>query len=208
HLPSGSVKSSEAWGILVVSGILFVIAARALNPLAFYLSPVALLVICGYSFTKRFTWASHLILGSALAMAPIGAWIAVTGRLDFLPFVLGAGVVFWVAGFDIIYALVDEEFDRTVGLHSLVVRLGRSKALLVSRVLHAASVVCIGLFGGLAALGGLFWTGWCLFSLALAYEQHIIHPHDLSRVNVAFFNVNGSISILLFLFGAADVIWL
>ena len=208
HLPRGSIRLAEAWAIFGIAASLFVGAAYALNTLAFLLSPVALLVTCGYSYTKRFTWASHLILGLALAIAPVGAWIAVRGRLDGSPFILGAGVLCWVAGFDIIYSLLDEQSDRTVGIHSLVVRLGRTRALLVSRCLHVLSSVWIGLFGYFASLGGLFWIGWGTFSLALAYEQHLVRPDDISRVNIAFFNVNGIISILLFLFGAADLIWL
>lgn len=208
HLPRGTIRLVDAWVVFGIASSLFVMAAFLLNRLAFLLSPVALCIICGYSYTKRFTWASHLLLGLALAIAPVGAWIAVRGRFDLPPLVLGAGVVCWVAGFDIIYSLLDEEFDRRKGLHSLVVRLGRARALLASRVLHMGSSVWIALFGYLAALGYLFWIGWGTFSVALAYEQRLVRPHDTSRVNVAFFNVNWVISILLFLFGAADVLWL
>ncbi len=208
HLPRGSVSPAEAWLVFTTGAVIFVFSAYELNRLAFLLSPVVLVVLCGYSYTKRFTSASHFILGLCLAMAPAGAWIAVLGALDPPVVFLAAGVLCWVAGFDIIYSLMDEEFDRTTGLHSLVVRLGRAGALRVSGLLHVGSSLFVALFGYMTGLGMLFWMGWTVFSGALVYEHRLVHPEDISHVNVAFFNVNGTISILLFLFGAADVIWL
>ncbi len=208
HLPRGSVSVTEAWGIFSIAVLLFLFAAYSLNQLAFLLSPFVLIVICGYSYTKRFTSTSHLILGLSLAMAPAGAWIAILGRLDLPAVLLAAGVLCWVAGFDIIYALLDEEFDRKTGLHSMVIRLGRTGALRASRVLHICSSLFFVGFGYAAGLGLLFWIGWGIFTAALVYEQRLVQPDDISRVDMAFFSVNGPISILLFLFGAADVVWL
>ncbi len=206
HLVVGTVSLIEAWGILVVSSALFILGAYMLNPLAFSLSPMVLIVLFGYSYTKRFTTLSHLVLGLSLGMAPVGSWIAVRGSLDFPPVILGAGVLCWVAGFDIIYALADEEFDRKTGLYSMVVRFGQAGALRISQYLHGFSAVLVMLFGWVMSLGLLFWIGWLLFALALVVQHTIVRPNDISRVNVAFFSVNGVVSILLFLFGAADIL--
>ncbi len=205
HLVVGTVSLVEAWAILLVSSALFVFGAYMLNPLAFSLSPVVLIVLLGYSFTKWVTALSHVVLGLSLGMAPIGSWIAVRGSLDLPPVILGAGVLCWVAGFDIIYALADEDFDRKTGLHSVVVRFGQAGALRISQYLHAFSAPLVALFGWVMSLGLLFWIGWLLFALALVVQHSIVRPNDISRLNVAFFSVNGIVSILLFLFGTADV---
>ncbi len=205
HLPAGTVSVAEAVGLWIVSSMLFVFGAWRLNELTFLLSPVALLLICGYSYFKRFSSMSHFMLGQALAIAPIGAWIAVTGTWSWPPFVLGAAVMAWVSGFDIIYALMDEEFDRLAGLHSLVVSFGREKALRIAFALHLLSVILMGLFGWIAGLSWIFAFGTLGYAAMILYEHSIVHPDDVSRVNTAFFNVNGIISIGLFVCTLADV---
>ncbi len=205
HLPAGRVSLAEAVGLWIVSSGLFVWGAWQLNPLAFALSPLALFIICGYSYSKRFTALSHLILGLSLGIAPVGAWIAVTGTLEWLPVLLAAGVMAWVAGFDVIYALMDEEFDRRVGLRSLVVSLGRIHALRAAFALHAGSVMGIGLFGWWADLGWIYGLGMAGFAVLILYEHSLVSPDDISRVNIAFFNVNGIISIGLFACTLLDI---
>ncbi len=194
-LPRGIVKLAEVWVFTLVSAAVFVFASFMLNTLAFALSPVALLVILGYSYTKRFTSLSHLVLGLALGIAPVGAWIAVTGRLEFAPMVLSAAVMFWTAGFDIIYALQDLEFDREQGLFSIPKALGPGRALLVSRLFHLTTLGMLVWFGLLIGSGTVYWIGVALVAVLLAYEQSLVRPNDLSRVDVAFFNTNGFISI-------------
>jgi 4-hydroxybenzoate polyprenyltransferase len=171
-----------------------------------FLSLPALLVICGYSLIKRFSSLSHFVLGLSLGIAPVGAWIAVTGRLSGAPLLLTGGVVLWVAGFDVIYALLDEEFDRRIGLHSLVVRLGKEKALRVAFASHILSVVMVTLFGWVAGLGWIFFAGTFGYAALILYEHRLVDPNDVARINLAFFNVNGVISIGLFLITLADVL--
>lgn len=205
HLPTGRVSLAEATGLWIASSALFVWGAWQLNPLAFSLSPLALLIIGGYSFCKRFTALSHLVLGLSLGIAPVGAWIAVTGSLAWLPLLLAAGVLAWVAGFDVIYALMDEEFDRRAGLRSLVVSLGRVNALRAAFALHVASVIGIGLFGWGADLGWIYGLGMAGFAALILYEHSLVRPDDITRVNIAFFNVNGIISIGLLAFTLLDI---
>lgn len=205
HLPQGVVSLSEAYSLWIGAVLLFLLGAWMLNPLCFYLSPVALFVLCGYSFTKRFTSYCHLVLGLALGMAPVGAWIGVKGVLELPPIILGLGVMAWVAGFDIIYALPDESFDRSEGLHSLVVKWGRKRALWISRGLHVVSCVSLLGFGLLAGLGSIYLFGVMLFAGSLRYEHHLVTPEDISRVNVAFFTVNGTISLLFALVALLDI---
>lgn len=205
-LPSGTLKLAEVW-IFTLAGVgVFILAAWMLNPLAFALSPIALLVILGYSYTKRFTNLSHLILGLALGIAPTGAWIAVTGRIDLAPLILSAAVMFWTAGFDIIYALQDIEFDRKTGLFSIPKALGESNALRVSRLFHAITAGLLAIFGGVLGLGIVYYAGVILVTAALFYEQALVKPNDLSKVDLAFFNTNGFISIGYFLFTALDLL--
>ncbi len=196
HLPLGLVGVWEAYGLFAGSAVIFLLGAWGLNPLTFKLSPVALLIVCGYSYTKRFTNYSHMVLGLSLALAPIGAWIAVRGVLELPPLVLGLGVLMWVAGFDVIYALPDEGFDRVEGLYSLVVKYGRAGALRLARIMHGICCLALFAFGLLAGLGGIYVAGVVLFAAALWYEHRLVSPDDLSRVNVAFFTVNGTLSLL------------
>ena len=205
-LPAGILSLAEVWALTLISSGVFVLAAAMLNRLAFALSPVALLVILGYSYTKRFTTLSHLVLGLALGIAPVGAWIAVTGRIDLPPIILSAAVMFWTAGFDIIYALQDLEFDARLGLFSIPNALGPGRGLLVSRVFHAFSIVLLAAFGILMGVGAAYYVGVALMAVLLVYEQHLVKPDDISKVNVAFFNVNGFVSIGFFLFALTDLL--
>ena len=206
ELPSGVLTRRFAALFCAGSAALFVLAAAQLNRLCLLLSPVALTVVLGYSLTKRFTTLSHLVLGLSLAIAPVGAWIAVTGAFALVPVVLALAVVFWVAGFDVIYSLQDEAFDREQGLRSLPARLGSRRALLVSALFHAASLAL--LFGAFAlATGGpLFGLGVLLAGTFLVRQHAIVKPGDLSRVDAAFFTANGWLSIVVFVCGAADVL--
>jgi 4-hydroxybenzoate polyprenyltransferase len=195
ELPTGRLTRREVWAFVAVSALALVAAAAMLNPLCLALSPVALLVVFGYSYTKRFTTLSHLFLGLALAIAPVGAWLAVRGDFAWPPLVLGLAVLMWVAGFDTIYACQDAAHDRAVGLRSLPARWGVRRALVIARVLHAAAV---GLLAGIYALEPLhpvYLAGVATLAGLLAYEHSLVRHDDLSRVNAAFFTVNGWISI-------------
>jgi 4-hydroxybenzoate polyprenyltransferase len=227
-LPAGLLTPRWVAGFVAVSCGLLVLAAWQLNPLALALSPVALAVILGYSFTKRFTWASHLVLGLALAGAPLGAWIAVRGDVAATPFVLAGAVLTWVAGFDVLYALQDREFDRTRGLHSIPARFGVVGALAISAALHVATLGLLAWLpavyaGDLAAgaassaaaaspaaasLGVAYWIGWAGCALLLAWQHWIVRPRDLSRLDAAFFQANGLLAAWLFAAVAVDLLWL
>jgi 4-hydroxybenzoate polyprenyltransferase len=217
-LPAGLVTPGWVAGFVVVSCALLVVAAWRLNPLALALSPVALAVILGYSFTKRFTWASHLVLGLALAGAPLGAWIAVRGSVAPTPFVLAAAVLTWVAGFDVLYALQDREFDRARGLHSIPARFGVVGALAISALLHLGTLVLLAILPRLyavdaagavsaAPLGLAYWIGWAGCALLVAYQHWIVRPRDLSRLDAAFFQANGVLAVWLFAVTAVDLFW-
>jgi len=205
-LPKGLVSIIEAAVFAIVSAGLLVVAAYKLNPLAFALSPAALVVILGYSYTKRFTVWSHVVLGLALSIAPAGAWIAVTGGLDAAPLILCAAVVFWTAGFDIIYSLQDVEFDRMVGLKSLPQAFGVRRALLVSGFLHGLMVASLVGFGVMTWLGLSYYMGVGLVAAFLIYEHKLVSPSDISRVNAAFFTMNGFVSVGLLIFAVLDVV--
>jgi 4-hydroxybenzoate polyprenyltransferase len=204
-LPAGQVRVPFVIGFTVAASALLVLAAAMLNPLALVLSPVALAVVFFYSYTKRFTAWSHAFLGLALSIAPIGAWIAVAGRLDVTPLCLGAAVVCWLIGFDVIYALQDLDFDRSTGLHSLPVRFGPRRALALARFFHGLMIVFLLLTGSAARLGGWYFAGVALAAMLIATEHTIIRPDDLRRLNVAFFNVNTAVSAGLLLFTALDL---
>lgn len=206
-LPKGLVSVGQAWMFVIVSIALFVLAAGMLNRLALVLSPVALVVVMGYSFTKRFMSWSHVVLGVALGIAPVGAWIAVRGTFGLPPIVLAVCVALWTAGFDVIYSLQDVEFDRKMGLFSLPKALGESRALFVSRLMHVAMVALLAWFGQIAGLGMIYYVGLVVVSLFIIYEHSLVSPTDLSRVNVAFFTMNGCVSIFLFLFAFVDVLF-
>jgi 4-hydroxybenzoate polyprenyltransferase len=204
HLPAGLVRSSEAWLFAVGTAALFVVSAWQLNRLALALAPVALAVIWAYSWTKRFTWGSHLWLGASLALAPLGAWVAVRGRLDALPLLLGAGVVFWVAGFDTIYACQDAGFDRQRGLFSLPARFGTGGALAVARAFHVLMLACFAALGILFHFGWLYATGLCVVAALVVLQHALVRASDLRHIDVAFFNVNSMVGVLLMAFALAD----
>ena len=206
ELPTGKLSLGFAWTFTVVSAALLVLAAWQLNPLALKLSPAVLAILLLYSYTKRFTALTHWVLGLCLGMAPAGAWIAVRGTLDWEILPLALAVVCWVAGFDIIYACQDVAFDRRVRLFSLPARIGIAGALWVARALH---VIMLGLLVWLAreaGAGALAYAGLALTGALLAYEHSLVKASDLSRVNAAFFTVNGYISVLLLLFWGADIL--
>ena len=211
ELPQGKVKLWEAVLLTVLASLVFIYAAYNLNPICFVLSPVALAIVFFYSLTKRFTWTSHLFLGLALSLAPIGAWLAVAEppiALDELdtPLFLGLAVVFWLAGFDIIYSLQDREFDRKHGLFSIPVRFGVAGALRLSSLFHLGTVIALALVGRSAQMGIIYWLGLAAVSVVLFWEHRIVTPHDLSRINKAFFDFNAYVSIGYFLATASDII--
>ena len=197
-LSRGLIRPVTVLVIAIVSFGLLVFAASQLNRLCLLLSPAAIGLTVFYSYTKRFTTWSHLILGLCLACAPIGAWIAVLGRVDLPPLVLGVAVLLWVAGFDILYALADIEFDRAYGLYSIPAKLGDRAAMQVSLLFHAAVPVLLGIVGQLLHLGPLYYLGLFIVVVLLGYEHATIRRHGLTRLQTAFFNVNGLISITLF----------
>jgi 4-hydroxybenzoate polyprenyltransferase len=188
------ISKSAALILLVLSSAGFVLAAAAINRLTLMLAPVALAVIFFYSLTKRFTSATHFFLGMALAIAPVGAWIAQTGRVDLAPFVLGAGVICWVAGFDLIYATQDYDFDRREGIRSLVVRLGIARSLRLAQLLHLGMLVALIAFGIAASLGLFYYSGMPLVAAALFYEHKLTNKLDLAGINRAFFESNAFVS--------------
>lgn len=195
EIPAGIISSNAALIFVVGMSVLFVATTWFINPLCFFLSPVALSVILGYSLTKRFTWLCHLILGLGLSLAPIGAFLAVTGVFEFLPLLISFAVLFWTAGFDIIYALQDEAFDRSQNLFSIPVWLGTKKALALSTALHLFTAAFIISAGILGAFGLFFWVGAAIFLSLLVYQHSIVKHDDLSRVNLAFGTTNGIASV-------------
>jgi 4-hydroxybenzoate polyprenyltransferase len=205
HLPAGLLSRGFAWGFVVAASFVFLLAARALNPLCWKLAPVALAVVFFYSFTKRFTSFSHLILGFSLGIAPAAAWIAVRGSLDPRILWLTAAVTFWTAGFDIIYSCQDYEFDVHNGLFSLPRTFGIAGALWISRALHVAMIGCLAALVASFQLGLLSLAGVAAIAALLLYEHKLVKPNDLSRVDAAFFTVNGYVSVLFFVFWATDI---
>ncbi len=206
HLPAGLLSPRFAWGFTVVCCLVFVWAARELGPLCLALAPVALAILFFYSFCKRFTLFSHLILGFCLGIAPAAAWIAIRGSLDLRILWLTAAVMFWTAGFDVIYACQDFEFDCVEGLCSIPKRFGIARALLIAKILHFAMIFCLLALIVSFHLGLLSWLGVLAVLALLLYEHGLVKPHDLSRVNAAFFTVNGYVSVLFFVFWAADIL--
>jgi len=195
-IPAGRLTRTYALGFIIVSSLLFMLCAWLLNPLAFYLSPLMLVVLLGYSLTKRFTSYCHFVLGLALGLSPLGAWVAVTGAFHWIPVQIGLAVMCWVAGFDIIYACQDIDFDRKEGLSSVPARLGVALSLNLSRLLHVVMVLLISFIGIQTELGWLYWTGVGLVVLCLIYEHSLVWDGDLSKVNIAFFTMNGVVSLI------------
>jgi 4-hydroxybenzoate polyprenyltransferase len=205
EIPAGVISADSALSFTVISSFLFIITCFFINRICFFLSPVALLIVLGYSYTKRFTPLCHLILGLGLSLAPIGAYLAVTAHFSLLPILFSLSVIFWVSGFDIIYALQDEEFDRSQKLYSIPAWLGKAKALRVSELLHVLSATCIIAAGLLAHFGWLYWVGVIIFCGMLIYQHSIVKPTDLKRVNLAFMTANGIASVVFACFVIADL---
>jgi 4-hydroxybenzoate polyprenyltransferase len=208
HLPAGLLSRGFAWGFVLVASALFIAAAGQLNLLCLELSPLALAILFFYSYTKRFTSFSHLVLGFSLGIAPAAAWIAVRGSLDPRILWLTAAVTCWTAGFDIIYSCQDYEFDCAEALFSVPRRLGIAAALRIAQALHVAMIICLMLLVRSLHLGPLAIAGVAAIAGLLIYEHHLVKPNDLSRVNAAFFTMNGYVSMLFFVFWAADVLLL
>ena len=205
EIPAGIIKSNNALLFVIINCILFIACTFFINRICFYLSPVALFVVLFYSYTKRFTALCHLVLGVGLSLAPIGAYLAVTGQFAFLPILFSFTVLFWVSGFDIIYALQDEEFDKTTQLHSIPVALGKTKALMVSNMLHLLSAACVIAAGFYGAFGTWYWIGVVFFAGLLIYQHLLVKPNDLSKVNMAFFTTNGIASVVFAVFVILDL---
>lgn len=196
EIPKGIITPKKALLFTLISCLIFIAATFFINPICFYLSPLALTVVLGYSYTKRFTPLCHLVLGLGLSLAPIGAYLAVTGVFHWLPILFSLAVIFWVSGFDIIYALQDEEFDRSNQLYSIPAWLGRATALRVSEVLHLFSAAAVVAAGRLGGFGLLYWVGVLVFGGMLLYQHSIVKPNDLRRVNLAFMTANGIASVV------------
>lgn len=206
EIPSGIITPKNALAFTIISSILFVGCTFFINRLCFYLSPVALLVILGYSYTKRFTPLCHLVLGVGLSLAPIGAYLAVTGVFALLPIIFSIVVLFWVSGFDIIYALQDEEFDKSQRLYSIPAWIGKAKALRISELLHLISAGAVLFAGWYGHFGWLYWIGAGLFIAMLIYQHSLVKPNDLQKVNIAFMTANGIASVVFAIFVIADII--
>jgi 4-hydroxybenzoate polyprenyltransferase len=207
ELPRGALSLGQAWISVSVAAALFLVAAALLNPLCLLLSPLALAWILLYSLSKRFTWWPHLWLGLSLAIAPVGGYLAVTGRWSqpaWLLLAITLGVATWVAGFDIFYALPDAGFDTAEGLRSAVVRLGEGRAILLAKLLHGITIPALALFGYGAGFGPWYFAGLILATAILAYEHHLVRPGELSRLDAAFFTMNGVMSLVVFGFALVD----
>jgi 4-hydroxybenzoate polyprenyltransferase len=198
ELPRGAMSLATAWAFTLAAAAAFVLACAMLNPLALALSPLALAIVAFYSFTKRFTWTSHLFLGLGLGVAPVGGWVAVTGRLDAAPFLVAAGVIGWVAGFDVFYALQDVDFDRKRGLHSIPARFGPRGAVIAARGLHLAAVLALTSVAFVLDLSPWYLVGMAVIAGLLLYEHRLVRTDDLSRIDKAFFDMNAVVSVVYF----------
>lgn len=209
QIPKGEVSIRETVLLSVACFLLLVISARQLNPLCFYLSPIALFCLVFYSYTKRFTWLCHLFLGVTCAMAPVGAYLAVTGAFDLIPLVLGAVNCLWVAGFDIIYGAQDYEFDKNYGLHSIPVAFGIKGALIISTLFHAAALVLLGVFLWLArpVMGILMWCGFFAVACLMTLQHLLVKPGDLKNVEVASYSISQITSLVILVCGVLDIYW-
>lgn len=205
EIPAGIISEKSALVFVILNCALFVAVTYFINPLCFYLSPVALAVVLGYSLTKRFTFLCHLILGLGLSLAPIGAYLAVTGEFAWLPLYFSFAVLFWVSGFDIIYSLQDDEFDKSMGLNSIPAFMGRKNALFFSTLLHLFTFLFIVLAGFNSQLGILYWVGVVIFTGLLIYQHLLVKPNDLSKVNIAFMTTNGVASVVFAAFVIGDI---
>ena len=196
EIPSGIISPDSALRFVIVNCLLFIVTTWFINPICFYLSPVALFVILFYSYTKRFTMLCHLVLGLGLSLAPIGAYLAVTGVFAILPILFSLAVIFWVSGFDIIYAMQDVAFDQSQKLHSIPSMLGEKNALNVSKFLHLLSALCILIAGRYGTFHWIYWIGFLVFTGIFFYQHSLVKPNDLSKVNIAFMTANGIASVV------------
>ena len=206
-IPAGEVSRRFTAGFIAFWVVVFLFAAWRLNPLCLELSPVALAIVCGYSYAKRFTSLAHVVLGVALGIAPAAAWIAVRGDIDARIWLLSAAVVFWVSGFDIIYACQDLDFDRAAGLHSIPARLGARRALVTARLLHLGMIASLLGLWIVMDLGNVGLAGILAVAALLAYEHSLVSPDDLARIDAAFFQVNSYVAVVFFAFWAAELLW-
>ncbi len=210
EIPKGIISPNNALRFVIINCLLFTTATFFINKMCFYLSPVALFVILFYSYTKRFTSLCHLVLGLGLSLAPIGAFLAVTGSWEnsFIPVLLSFAVIFWVSGFDIIYAMQDVDFDQSQQLHSIPTALGKRSALNFSILLHILSAACVVVIGFFANVHWLYWIGVAVFIGMLVYQHSLVKPNDLRKVNIAFMTANGIASIVFAAFVIADLVML
>jgi len=206
EIPNGSISANSALLFVIINSFLFISTTYLINTICFYLSPIALLVVLGYSYTKRFTSLCHLVLGLGLSLSPIGAYLAVTGRFDIIPVLFSLVVLFWVSGFDIIYSLQDEEFDREQKLHSIPVLLGKKNALTLSKTLHFLAILILSQIPNYGDFGLYYWIGFWIFSALLVYQYTLVKENDLSKVNLAFFTTNGIASIIFGIFVILDLL--
>ena len=206
EIPNGSIKANSALIFVIINSLLFIATTYLINSLCFLLSPIALLVILGYSYTKRFTALCHLILGLGLALAPIGAYLAVTGEFDVIPLLFSVAVLFWVSGFDIIYSLQDQEFDKEQTLHSIPVLIGTKNALNLSKTLHFLTFSALSIAGSFGDFSLYYWIGFGIFTTLLIYQHILVKHNDLSKVNLAFFTTNGIGSVIFGAFVIADLL--
>ncbi len=205
EIPSDIITPNSALLFVIINSLLFIATSYLLNFMCFLLSPVALIVVLGYSLTKRFTYLSHLFLGLGLALAPIGAYLAVTARFDLLPLIYSFVVIFWVAGFDILYSLQDIEFDRLENLKSLPAKLGRTNALILSSIFHFIALLLVAVGGIIGSFHILYWIGAAIFAILLVYEHILVKPTDISCVNLAFATMNGMASVIFACFVISDL---
>ena len=206
-LPKGEVRAGDAWIMVVVSAGIFFLAAFQLNRLTLLLSPFVLAIVLCYSYTKRFTPLCHIFLGLALGIAPVAGWIAVKESIGLLPLIVGTGVLFWVAGFDVLYACLDRDFDQQEGLHSIPAKWGVRRAFWISGLFHVTAFVAFVSVGVLAQLNWIYYFGLLATFALLIMQRLIVSPGDLSRMNMAFFTLNGAISVILFTSTAISLIW-
>ncbi|TAL26240.1 MAG: 4-hydroxybenzoate octaprenyltransferase [Nitrospirae bacterium] len=207
EIPAGKVRVADAIVFTIISFAVLILAAYMLNPLCLKLSPIAIAVLFLYSYTKRFTWLSHFVLGLSLSAAPLGAWIAVRGSFDWQISPLVLAVIFWLAGFDVLYALQDIEFDKAFGLYSLPKRFGIKKALMLSGVFHFIAWGLLAFTGIIFDLGIFYWMGMVIAGILFIYEHSLVKPGDLSKLDMAFFNMNGYISMTVFVFTLLDYLF-
>jgi 4-hydroxybenzoate polyprenyltransferase len=203
EIPRGVITAQNALIFVIINSLLFIATTYLINMLCFALSPIALIIILGYSYTKRFTALCHLILGLGLALAPIGAYLAVSSKFDVIPILFSVAVLFWVSGFDVIYSLQDEQFDKSQKLHSIPVLMGKKNALQLSNFLHLMSVIVLTIAGTLGQFGKWYWIGFVIFSALLIYQHTLVKNNDLSKVDLAFFTTNGIASVI---FGAFVIV--